>query len=1004
MIVLSSQNDDVISLNHYSAHSTFVSWLRNVTYEKIKNGIRYGLCHAKNEPAYVLNSLNANKYTALHLLQALIERDFAYVAYLNDIFSKHNKSSPATLVNWLNSNFKFPQNDIYVAVKNFIDLTNTLSQSYPQNVKQLMVLFSEKYFLAEKCLQNRDFTSLKWLLTNGYNISLIYPRVINALWSSQNIEIIDTILLHTNVKNITVILTLFSSLYSDVKFLQYAIAKGYNVFIENLISKNLTMSCIILSMSIDSKNNQITQLITNMNWKWTCKEYWRERLLHSVAEAGRTDIATILIRNGTAIDSCDEDRVTPLFKTLKSGNLEVIRHFVAAKATYNSSVCGLTLLSSAVSARNVGIVRNLINLGASPLVPDDDGQIAFYKAISKNESAIVKLMRQNIHDIKQISIKGNSPVHYAVLKGSNQILRTLLDEGFDTDFPDENRISPLMTAAVLNDTIKILSLAEYGANMNAKDSAGNTALHKAVQLSSFSVTRVLTVLRAGVNTLNSREESPLHIAVKLGKPDVIDYLVSMGANLSMTAENGGSFLHLAARYGTENSFMSLLSYSFHINYTNNLNETPLYVSVKYNQPTIIQLIAARGGNLREVTLSRRTLLHVAAEYGHIEATNVLLDLGLDQSHLDKNGQSPLTIAILKNNFRLVTEILTKSKTMIFDTQYLILAASNGCLESLKAMKAVWETYGVGIHGVDWRTGCSPLTEAVKANNVEIVEYLISNGADINYKSQNGDTLVHLAAMNNSYDVLKTLMQLGIPVDKPNNNGETPLWLSAKQGHLALMKLLHKNGGDVDIRFGRTPWENGTLLHPASYSGSVEAVLWLISKHLAVDDTDILGETALHIAADQGHEGIVVELLDHGANVDASDLIGLRPLHNAAYRGHYNATRVLVEYGAHVDPLSLNNMTPLHQASSNGHSYIVELLITSGAQTRLQDSNNWTPLIWSAYRGHADVVKKILKYSKFQTHQDKVFLQISKQIAKERRYDIILDILTQIKYNISEHNV
>ena len=98
------------------------------------------------------------------------------------------------------------------------------------------------------------------------------------------------------------------------------------------------------------------------------------------------------------------------------------------------------------------------------------------------------------------------------------------------------------------------------------------------------------------------------------------------------------------------------------------------------------------------------------------------------------------------------------------------AAKTGNLESLRTHLAK----GVNINSQDLQAGLTPLSWAVVAKQIEIVEQLIQSGADVNGKNRDASTPLHEAAFMGCDQIGRILIQNGSDIDARDENGETPL--------------------------------------------------------------------------------------------------------------------------------------------------------------------------------------------------------------------------------------
>ena len=90
-----------------------------------------------------------------------------------------------------------------------------------------------------------------------------------------------------------------------------------------------------------------------------------------------------------------------------------------------------------------------------------------------------------------------------------------------------------------------------------------------------------------------------------------------------------------------------------------------------------------------------------------------------------------------------------------------------------------------------------LHEAVKKGDIKGVETLLSEGANVNEKDEDGDTPLHFSALNGHADVSKVLLENGANVNAVSESKWTPLHRAAFYGHIDVMKLLMMNGANVN---------------------------------------------------------------------------------------------------------------------------------------------------------------------------------------------------------------
>lgn len=78
----------------------------------------------------------------------------------------------------------------------------------------------------------------------------------------------------------------------------------------------------------------------------------------------------------------------------------------------------------------------------------------------------------------------------------------------------------------------------------------------------------------------------------------------------------------------------------------------------------------------------------------------------------------------------------------------------------------------------------PLHSAIAAKNIEMVTYLLEQGADVNVRQTGGFTPLHAAAQQGNGELIKLLLTHGADINATTDAGETPMELAIKSGHEA----------------------------------------------------------------------------------------------------------------------------------------------------------------------------------------------------------------------------
>uniref|UniRef100_F7EF45 Ankyrin repeat domain 35 n=1 Tax=Monodelphis domestica TaxID=13616 RepID=F7EF45_MONDO len=171
-------------------------------------------------------------------------------------------------------------------------------------------------------------------------------------------------------------------------------------------------------------------------------------------------------------------------------------------------------------------------------------------------------------------------------------------------------------------------------------------------------------------------------------------------------------------------------------------------------------------------------------------------------------------------------------------------------------------------------GQSPFHLAASKGLTECLSILLTNGAEINSKNEDGSTALHLATISCQPQCVKVLLQHGANEDAVDGENRSPLHWAASSGCASSVLLLcdHEAFLDVLDNDGRTP------LMIASLGGHAAICAQLLQRGARVNVTDKEDKSALILACEKGSAEVAELLLSHGADVGAVDCMG----HDALY--------------------------------------------------------------------------------------------------------------------------
>ena len=267
-------------------------------------------------------------------------------------------------------------------------------------------------------------------------------------------------------------------------------------------------------------------------------------------------------------------------------------------------------------------------------------------------------------------------------------------------------------------------------------------------------------------------------------------------------------------------------------------------------------------------------------------------------------------------------------------------------------------------GAAWELGVrSPLMMACIEGHVEVVTLLMGVSADVNAATHVGrESALHLAAEAGQLECAKLLQAAGAAVDKKTTSGDTPATKACERGHLEVVTWLKAQGAKIK---GVTNKAGETCLHLASESGSVELVTWLLDEGLSVSaKTRQLGNSPLMCACAGGHVEVCRLLHARGGKIkgkESANKDGEQPIHQAARNGDPELLLWLLAHGAACDtPVSAQAMRqPIHFAVEGcGELEAVVVLADAGASLEVADRDGDRPAHYAASGNELAILKHL----------------------------------------------
>jgi ankyrin repeat protein len=555
--------------------------------------------------------------------------------------------------------------------------------------------------------------------------------------------------------------------------------------------------------------------------------------------------------------------------------------------------------------------------------------------------------------------------------------------------------SPVADLAKRGDRESVRSLLRDGADVNASQGDGMTALHWAAAGGDAEMAAMLVLAGANVKSVTRiGHYTPLHIACQGGNPDVVEILLQAGADVSARTTPGETTpLHLAAASGSVEAVRALLSRGADVNAREaEWGQTPLIFAAAQNRGDAIRALlehdADPAATTRVLDLKKEEKLMDAASAREHRALASFRDKDKTQ------GQEP------------APPTATQLQAAIVAGRELYL--SGEVPEKAESPDDERRRFRENLP-LDSKGGLTALLHAARQGHAEAATALLDGGADVNQVSAgDGTSPLLMAVINAQFDLALLLLERGADPDKASTqNGAAPLWAAvnaewqprtrypqpqehalSKASYLDVIEALLKAGADPDARLTKHPWylvytdcgnrncgledtEGSTAFWRAAYATDVEAMRLLVRYGAdpnvptkAPPPRPPRAGTASETIASEGPRpvqpvGPALWPATDAASVepDPSGLPRLKagdpgvfPIHAASGVGYGegfagNAHRhapdgwiasvkyLVEELGADVNARDFNGYNALHHAAARGDNEMILYLVSKGCDVK-----------------------------------------------------------------------
>jgi uncharacterized protein len=408
----------------------------------------------------------------------------------------------------------------------------------------------------------------------------------------------------------------------------------------------------------------------------------------------------------------------PLVNAAKQGDRAAVQALLNGPAKKDAvGAEGAAALIEAASHNDVEMVDLLLRAGADAKAVNEYGATALYAAAEYADPAVTKKLLAAGADPNVALMSGETPLMLAASEGNAATARALLEGGADPNAKEKNGLqTALMWATAGGHSDVTEALVQYKADVNAVSKGGSTALIFAAR-GDLGSTRILLNAGADPNVaIPDWKGNALIIASTMGQAEIVEALLDKGADPNYRDDNSFTALHAAVRdsnYGSDREQRARAVATVKVLLAHGANPN---ARLHQEKPTVRAL--------NELEFEGATPLALAAEVNNLDAIKVLVEGGADPKIPTAKGTTPLILA-------------------------------SGAGTDVQRARSI-EERGIA---------------------VETAKYLVEHGVDVNAVGQFGWTALHSAAYQGLNDVIEYLVSKGANLETKDELGQTPLSIS-----------------------------------------------------------------------------------------------------------------------------------------------------------------------------------------------------------------------------------
>ena len=460
-------------------------------------------------------------------------------------------------------------------------------------------------------------------------------------------------------------------------------------------------------------------------------------------------------------------------KILHALLLLVAAPFAAADATDD--------LFAAAASGDESLLARALEKGALPDARGDAGITPLMLSAERGHAGVVTALLAAGADVHAARPGGITPLMHAAASGDAGLVRLLLDAGARVnERAGQNGITALRVAVATGSLDTARLLLDAGAHRDEQDDSGARLLFTAAGAGSVPLLELLLVPGEDVN--HNRTEgghTALDVALERHHWAAAQFLVEHGATLS------------ASVTGKEGVLRKLLELEPVLQPT---RANSLVQAVEMPSAELFRAVLKQGATTSFRDEKGNTLLMLAALRHHVTGIEALLATGADVHARNAEGDTALSIAAGKSEYELIVAgigmALGQDRESLMRVVFRPAAKSNESPSTARRLHIARLLLAARAdpNAAD-AVGNTPLMDATRTGDAELVTLLIGAGAGVNVRNSSGAAPVLMAAQFGLQEIAQTLVAARADLTVRDADGKAAVDLARAGGHQGVVQLL-----------------------------------------------------------------------------------------------------------------------------------------------------------------------------------------------------------------------